>query len=242
MINSYCQGCGQSTPQNMRICPQCGGRKFATTQPTLNSLPQDGGLTASPMTAPINSPSSGTTLLVKNTPAGHLPRLFAAIIDSVLSQGAVYIIILISALVFVPKTPAAAFGTTFIISMITATLYYAIQHSSVTQATIGKRLMGLKLVTLSGDPVSFGLSVWRVLLPSLIFVAGTAIFGVAAVPIIMLADNAPSIQTTIIQSSATSAFLLVFILMIFVPLLLVFGNPARKTLYDFICKTRVVQV
>jgi uncharacterized RDD family membrane protein YckC len=125
--------------------------------------------------------------------------------------------------------------------MIIATLYYSIQHSSAGQATVGKRLMGLKLITLSGKPVSFALSVWRALLPSIVFVSGTAVFWVAVLPIVMLADNGSAFQASSIQSSAAAAFLIIYLLMIFIPVLLVFGNVDRRTLYDFICKTRVVQ-
>jgi uncharacterized RDD family membrane protein YckC len=236
MIDSFCQNCGQRSPQNMRICPQCGGRSFAE-RPAASRPQSKSEFTPSQTKYVSNSSTnSGPVYGMQNTPAKHFPRLIAAIIDSLLSQGAIYIGTLVLVPIFKPETPSGKFATYFIFAMVVATLYYSIQHSSLTQATVGKRLMGLKLITLSGDPVSFALAIWRALLPSLIFVSATAIFGVVSVPMIMLADNAPSLQT-----SAASAFLAIYCVMIFVPVLLVFGNPAHKTLFDLICKTRVIQ-
>lgn len=236
MGNLYCEKCGQGTPQNMRICPQCGGRSFSSNPVALHRKTKQIAGTNPPPYASVSSTGFGAPRLAQGIPAEHLPRLLAAIIDSVLSQGAVYIVILVLVQILSPQAAPGTLAATFIAAMVVATLYYSLQHSSVSQATVGKRLMGLKLITLSGEPVSFALSVWRAVLPSIIFVSATAIFGAAAFPIIMLADNAPQVQT-----SATSSFFVIYILMIFVPVLLVFGNPERKTLFDFICKTRVIQ-
>ena len=236
MADSYCDKCGQGAPQNMRICPQCGGRAFSINPPALNKKATDTTGNHRPSPAPI-SPPYIAPLGAKNIPAEHFPRFIAAMIDSILSQGAVYIVTAVLVQISRPKTASGAFGTTFIAALIIATLYYSLQHSSISQATVGKRLMGLKLITLSGEPVSFGLAVGRALLPSVIFVSGTAIFGAAALPIIMLADQAPQIE-----NGVGGALFLVYIVMIFVPVLLVFGNLERKTLFDMICKTRVIKV
>lgn len=234
MKNLFCQACGQSTLANMRICPQCGGRNFSSAAPdtsrgTDNTESQPSNLM--PGAPPLNPHIS----MPNGNPAKHLPRFIAAIIDSVLSQGALYMAALALSLISSPQTPEAIFALYFFLGLIISTLYYSLQHSSKSQATIGKRLMGLKLITLTGERVNPGLALLRAILPSIIFVSGTAIFALVVTPMILLAEGAPELQI-----GAMSAFLVIYLVLIFVPLLMVFGNSAHKTLFDIICKTRVI--
>lgn len=52
---------------------------------------------------------------------------------------------------------------------------------------------------------------------------------------LLLAEGAPELQI-----GAMSAFLVIYLILIFVPLLMIFGNVAHKSLFDIICKTRVI--
>ena len=235
MKNLFCEACGQSTLANMLICPQCGGRKFSSVAPV-----SPRSVEPSPNQSPNQTPGTPKSDLNKpalnGNPAKHLPRFFAAIIDSVLSQGAVYIAALAVSLFGNPQTPEAIFALYFILGFIIYNLYYSLQHSSTSQATVGKRLMGLKLVTLKGERVSLGLAVLRIILPSIVFISGTAIFAIVATPMVLLAEGAPELQI-----GAMSAFVAIYLVLLFVPLLMVFGNTAHKTLFDIICKTRVIE-
>ena len=147
-----------------------------------------------------------------------------------------YIAALTLSLIGNPQTPEAIFALYFILGMIIQTLYYSLQHSSTSQATVGKRLMGLKLITFTGERVSLGLAVLRIILLSVIFISGTAIFAAMATPMVLLAEGAPELQI-----GAMSAFFVIYLVLIFVPFLMVFGNAAHKTLFDIICKTRVIE-
>lgn len=51
-----------------------------------------------------------------------------------------------------------------VLGFVLRTLYYACFESSEWQATPGKRLLKLKVMDEAGDPISFGLAVWRYLL------------------------------------------------------------------------------
>lgn len=48
-----------------------------------------------------------------------------------------------------------------LIGLLTAWLYCSLQESSPAQATIGKKMMGLKVTDLNGQPISFGRSTGR---------------------------------------------------------------------------------
>jgi len=230
----FCSACGQSTLPTMRICPQCGGRDFSSAplaNPKINE-----SLSNQPTNLMSGILSSSLNILAPiGSPAKHLPRLIAAIIDSALSQGTVYAAVIALSLFGTPQTPVAIFALNLVLGLTISTLYYSLQHSSKSQATLGKRLMGLKLITLKGERVSLGLAVLRSMLPSIIFVTGTALFVVIATPMVLLAEGAPELQI-----NAVAAFVVIYLVLLFVPLLMVFGNAAHRTLYDLICKTRVI--
>lgn len=234
MTNLFCEACGQSTLANMRICPQCGGRNFSRAAPASRKSPDSSSSQLSNLMPGTPSLDLHISTLDGNS-AKHLPRFIAAIIDSVLSQGALYIAALVLSLISNPQTPEAILALYFFLGLIISTLYYSLQHSSKSQATVGKRLMGLKLITLTGERVSPGLAVLRAILPSIIFVSGTAIFALIVTPMLLLAEGAPELQI-----GAMSAFLVIYLILIFVPLLMIFGNVAHKSLFDIICKTRVI--
>ena len=48
------------------------------------------------------------------------------------------------------------FSTSNLISLVINWLYFAIQESSASQATIGKRALGLKVTSMNGGRISFG--------------------------------------------------------------------------------------
>ena len=50
----------------------------------------------------------------------------------------------------------AAYSLTTLVVLILTWLYYALMESSRHGATLGKKIMGLYVTTLAGDPVSFG--------------------------------------------------------------------------------------
>lgn len=62
-----------------------------------------------------------------------------------------------------------------VISLVTTWLYYALLHSSKWQATLGKKLLGIKVVDLTGNKVSFGRATGRFF--SKMFLSGILLIG-----------------------------------------------------------------
>jgi uncharacterized RDD family membrane protein YckC len=59
-----------------------------------------------------------------------------------------------------------AYGLVLLVNFIAAILYYAGLHASKWQATIGKKLLGLKVVSMQGERISFWRSLGRFLAQS----------------------------------------------------------------------------
>ncbi|WP_163103352.1 RDD family protein [Peribacillus alkalitolerans] len=60
----------------------------------------------------------------------------------------------------------AAYAVIIIIGLIISVLYYAVMQSSKWQATIGKKLLGLKVTDVHGNRIGFGRSIGRLLVYS----------------------------------------------------------------------------
>jgi uncharacterized RDD family membrane protein YckC len=92
--------------------------------------------------------------------AGFWLRWIAYLIDSAIVGALPLIVALIIAPIFFASSRAVAMlGVAIFIVPTVGTagwLYYALMESSAYQATLGKRLLGLKVATVKGDPVSFG--------------------------------------------------------------------------------------
>jgi len=92
--------------------------------------------------------------------AGFWLRLVAYLIDSAIVGALPLIVALIITPIFFNSSWAvAALGVIIFILPVAGTvgwLYYALMESSTFQATLGKRVMGLKVTGMKGEPVSFG--------------------------------------------------------------------------------------
>jgi uncharacterized RDD family membrane protein YckC len=92
--------------------------------------------------------------------AGFWLRFVAWIIDSAMLGALPLLVALIIAPIFFTASRAVAvLGVIFFIVPVAGTtgwLYYALMESSSYQATLGKRALGLRVVGLNGDPLSFG--------------------------------------------------------------------------------------
>jgi uncharacterized RDD family membrane protein YckC len=92
--------------------------------------------------------------------AGFWLRAVAYMIDLCLLGALPLIVTLIIApIFFTGSTGVAALGVIiFVVPVLGTTgwLYYALMESSSYQATLGKRALGLRVVEMNGDPISFG--------------------------------------------------------------------------------------
>lgn len=61
-----------------------------------------------------------------------------------------------------------AFALVFVLNILISILYYAVMEASKWQATLGKKLVGLKVTTLSGQRIGFGRAFGRLLVKALL--------------------------------------------------------------------------
>ena len=150
MAMVFCRGCGKEIHETASTCPQCGApqgtvAERSALQRELPSLPQSSNF------------------------AGFWLRTFAAVIDGVLM-----LIVLIVLAVFIAMTgvfanlmagksnagdssepiAVALFGILAV--LLGPWLWFTISESSQWQASIGKRMLGLKVTDENGARIGFG--------------------------------------------------------------------------------------
>lgn len=158
----YCSKCGNTTADNAAFCSNCGKATYPLVTPVVGlALPNPSGLTAAAANyAPVEY-------------AGFWLRVVAYMIDALVMGvcfGAVIIALLfLTGLGAVlgrlhswedPSEFGGMLGVTFIfaftgIAMVGGWLYYAYLESSDWQATVGKKVLNLKVTDLEGRPISF---------------------------------------------------------------------------------------
>jgi len=109
-------------------------------------------------------------------------------------------------------------------------IYYAGLHSSAWQATIGKRLMGLRVVSTTGARLKFGRALWRAILVLIPFEWNHII-------ILQLAplDGAPPSPMFWAGNVLTWVLILIY-------LGLPFFNPLRQSVHDVLAQTYVSRI
>ncbi len=152
VLEQVCTNCGSLRMPDGHFCLFCGDVLEAPTAPTrLLTLAEDvrGGSPVLPLEA-----------------AGFWRRVWAGLIDVALEAlGALVLTILIDFVLdrfgrwfgFSPSDSKFATGMSYILVLsVGSWLYAAFSESSSWQATLGKRFLGLQVITARGDKVSFG--------------------------------------------------------------------------------------
>ena len=158
----YCSKCGNAIDSSAAFCSTCG-------QPTHVVVTQPAG---------VSMPSPASVALQTNYPAVHYAgfwlRLVAYLIDGLVMVVAFVAVAII--LVFgtglgpalgrlhpgeEPGEVGSLLGVTFIfsllaISLVGSWLYHACLESSDWHATLGKKILNMKVMDLEGRPISFG--------------------------------------------------------------------------------------
>ena len=160
-----CNSCGAAVPSTAETCPACGIVLLgpATPLPTLAAVPTDANPTASVVPVP--------------SPRGAAPHTMYGG-DSEWAYGGLVIrggAWLVDTVIFVPPVLAAvAFPPVWLVVIPLVFLYYPVMESSRWQATLGKHLCGLTVVTTGGKRISFARALLRYLAK---FLSG-ALFGI----------------------------------------------------------------
>jgi uncharacterized RDD family membrane protein YckC len=116
--------------------------------------------------------------------AGFLRRVVAFFIDAFLSSAlaglaAGVVVLLAGALtaIFAPLGVVLAIVGLYVVLPLCSAAYYILQECSQAQATIGKRALGMKILTRDGTPITFGLALGRYLVKVLLTISLTACIG-----------------------------------------------------------------
>jgi hypothetical protein len=152
-----CNSCGAAVPSTAETCPACGTVLLgpATPPPTPAAVTTDANPTA-----------SAAALRSSREPSGAAPRTTYGG-DSEWTYGGLAIrggAWLVDTVIFVPPVLAAvAFPPIWFVVLPLVWLYYPVMESSRWQATLGKHLCGLTVVTTGGKRISFTRALLRFL-------------------------------------------------------------------------------
>lgn len=149
VLDQVCSTCGNVRLPDGRFCLFCGD---------LLSEPTSRGIVSSqPAKPPV--PSAPTELTLPAY-AGFWLRVWAGAIDVTLEVGGALVVTFVIELArrrFAPFVPKNAAGMAFILILAVGSwLYSAFTESSSWRATVGKRALGLQVVTAEGDRIGFG--------------------------------------------------------------------------------------
>jgi len=146
-----CPSCNAANATNARFCTNCGA-----------SLSQ----AETPYSPPTSQ--SDAALVADYAFAGFWKRLFAYLIDSFLFGGMFLILVMLLGTSLVTDSrdiDLTHFGLAlvgiYLIIPICWWLYFAVMESSSSQATLGKKVIGIKVTDISGQPLSFGQATGR---------------------------------------------------------------------------------
>lgn len=146
----FCQKCGKQVPDGAAFCQHCGG---STVSP-------------SAAVSPPSQPSPGPAVEY----AGFWLRVVATIIDGLI-LGVVFIVLIIVLVLFAAVVSGVSDARKlednpivilfvllfYALSIVLPWLYAAYMESSSWQATLGKKMLGLVVTDIRGEPISF----WR---------------------------------------------------------------------------------
>ena len=97
--------------------------------------------------------------------AGFWFRVIAAIVDSIIVQIAVIIIVFplgfalgasMAGTSTMAEIEAAGQGLGYVIGILVQWLYFTVSESSTWQATLGKKMFGIRVTDMEGNKISFG--------------------------------------------------------------------------------------
>jgi uncharacterized RDD family membrane protein YckC len=172
----YCSNCGAKLQDNMRFCGGCGN----SLSPPVPAV----ALTAEQAYSESIKGFSPRTPLVSARYSGFWMRTLAAIIDSVLLQAGVMILMLplflswfaaVSDTYTIEELELMGQGMGFLMGLGIQWLYFTLLEASSWQATLGKKILGLRVTDMEGNRIGFGKAnarYWGKLLSSIILLIG----------------------------------------------------------------------
>ncbi len=142
-----CPQCGQPTPEHATFCPACGSQLAA--EAAVVAEPPD------EIAGPPSHAPAGTLGY-----AGFWRRAVAFVIDSLILMVVGFPLGLIPAAAVItdddPATLIGKLGAAVAARSVLSWLYFALMESSGWQATLGKRLIGIRVTDSTGARIRFG--------------------------------------------------------------------------------------
>jgi uncharacterized RDD family membrane protein YckC len=163
----YCRECGNQVNPKAEICTSCGVRPLNS-----NKHCQGCGSGTTPQQEMcVQCHTLLTRSASKERYSGFWLRFFACFIDGIIISIPLMIVSVVllvmvmgEAMMYGYYDESAMVGfqfLCFLIALVIGILYTAGMHSSKWQATIGKRMMGIKVTDLHGNRISFARAVGR---------------------------------------------------------------------------------
>ena len=240
----YCKKCNKELMPTMLLCPSCGNREFVEEPNISASSPTNATHDNANIQNSKQATHSGTNYSNPGTSnqtdhfvaAGHTARFFAAMIDVlIVSIAGSLISVLLVAFVGSSGTDGADLLYS-VLGMVGGIAYYSVFHTSKYAATLGKQICSIKLVTKDGHTATLGVAIARAVLPTVILIGGSVVYGLLLAPFIILSEG-----SSLMQNGTITAGVIIFIALLFAPYLIIFKTQYRRSLFDIICNTRVVK-
>jgi uncharacterized RDD family membrane protein YckC len=211
----------------LKMCPSCGSKNIDSQVPPPKSTIQQ--ISA--------SPTATNNVVNKFSPAPLGPRFLAFVIDTIVVSIVASLPILFSYLMTLPfkegtLNPLAALGV--LASFIAPYAYYTVMHAAPYSATFGKRWLGIKVVTVTGEMLTKMQAFLRVMLTLLLPIAGGIAIALSLGSMAMTYKDA-------MQDSIILAILLALPLVVIGPYLFIYFNSQKQSLFDILMKTIVVK-
>jgi uncharacterized RDD family membrane protein YckC/Tfp pilus assembly major pilin PilA len=151
----YCEKCGAQILASASFCGSCGAT---------SAQEGDGSTAKTDAPAPVHAPSAPAASEPARY-AGFWRRVAASVIDSLVQFALALIVVVAVVLVIgntdLPEESKTADALYYLGSWLLGWLYFAWMHSSAWQATLGKRALGIKVVSLDGTRIGFGRATGR---------------------------------------------------------------------------------
>jgi len=230
----YCSQCGSGLMRTMRMCPTCGGKVFGDSPPPNASFSPHASSTAT-FGAALGKTALGAGQF---EPAAHWNRFLAYVLDYVFILVVSFFVAFIATLMGTVGSllPGASVvtGLGLLLGAALPFIYFTVLHASPKGASWGKSLLGLRVVTVHGERLTKTQSFIRILLQSLLPIAGYVVLAISLVP---MAANESTEMNAALAVAALCGMVAIFI----GPFIMVYFNPQRQTLFDQICKTQVIK-
>jgi uncharacterized RDD family membrane protein YckC/RNA polymerase subunit RPABC4/transcription elongation factor Spt4 len=239
MNMKLCERCGERVTENFRKCPSCGLSFHSSSSRSHkilidNNRPDHSKSIYQIKPTEIDMDGQNKTSIHADffqrgcacvvdwiivLTAAAVPMTFHSVIEKISKKGLVLTLIGEIALY---------------VSLAILIGYSTILHASEKQSTIGKRLFGLKLSMESGEKITFGKALERSLITAILnsilaFLATIIFFGIRII------DNTGS------KEYDPYSYLFFAATMCLLPFGSALFGKRKMTLYDYICKTRVIK-